>query len=219
MLCKGTCSCWSSSDFPSCFTLTALYVILLLDLQPPSMCCFIELLSKIDRVISAVLREEERIKRRREGFKTLTALCLRTETHSKGKVGQQRFHYIECPLLCTAKVLINGNDPTSFFLGQKGRQRWLNWFFWSNHMRTVFFFFENNFNQCNIITTQTLIHFLPPLSPELLGSKGRRVLLEHISAVIGEGGVHPAQVVSSSQGHRKTKKNNYLQTPRPTDNF
>lgn len=101
--------------------------------------CFIELLSKIDRVISAVLREEERIKRRREGFKTLTALCLRTETHSKGKVGQQRFHYIECPLLCTAKVLINGNDPTSFFLGQKGRQRWLNWFFWWNHMRTVFF--------------------------------------------------------------------------------
>lgn len=33
------------------------------------------------------------------------------------------------------------------------------------------------------------------------GSQGRRVLLEHISAVIGEGGVHPAQVVSSSQGH------------------
>lgn len=73
---------------------------------------------------------------------------------------------------------------------------------------------KNNFNQCNIITTQTFIFCRRFLLNS--GSQGRRVLLEHISAVIGEGGVHPAQVVSSSQGHRKT--NNYLQTPTPRDN-
>lgn len=80
---------------------------------------------------------------------------------------------------------------------------------------------KKNFNQCNIITTQTFIHsfihFLPPLSPELRVTGSQGSTRAHLSCHWGRWSTPWTSCEFITGTHRKT--NNYLQTARPTDNF
>lgn len=212
MLCKGT---YVHAEVLSLRLLWTLFSCLTFSLPQCARHCFIELLSKIDRVISAVLREEEKIKGRREGFKTLTALCLWNEPHSKGKVGQQRFHYIECPLL--TKVLISGNDPLSIFSGKKAdRDDQIGSFGQTIWRHFIYLCFNNNsFNQCNMITTQALIHCLLPLFPELRAIGTQLYTGKHPSCQCAKARYISCEFITGTR--RKTS--NSLQTHTQTDNF
>lgn len=143
MLCKGTCSC--SSDSPSCFTLTALYVIRLLNLQPPSMCSALLYGASVKNwpcdLCSAERRGTDKGKKR--GIQNLNSFVLaeRDALQGKSRSAKIPLHWVSFTLLL--RKFWSMEMTQCLFTWENGRQRWLNWFFWSNHMKTqIFFFFK-----------------------------------------------------------------------------
>lgn len=67
-----------------------------------------------------------------------------------------------------------------------------------------FFFFLNNFNQSNMITTQTFIHFLSPLSPELRVTGSQGSTRAHLSCHWGRRSTPWTSCEFITGTHRKT---------------